>query len=225
MHHFLRPRMNMAPADGATGGATEVPVAPAAPAAPAAAPSSPPPPRDGEGRFVSRDQYDRVVGETRAEAAASRQEARRLREEKEAAEKAAAEARDAAAKAAAKAETEVTTVRSALGERLIDKELRLAAHQAGLQDLDLLALVKRDGLSIDKDGEVVGVAEAIAAFKTSKPSYFKSDAPPPPPAPTASGSAVAPAPDSNPVASNVRSLSAQDYAAAKAKMKLKLSRK
>lgn len=168
---------------------------------------------------VSKEQYDRAVGDARADAAAHRVAAKAAQEEKAAA-LAAAKAAQEEAEAKIKAANEQASVKiKAYEPRLIASELKLAAHQAGLIDLDLLALVKRDGIKIGEDGSITGIAEAINAFKESKPAYFKTAAAPEQKPP--SGHA-APAPAKNPQPTNIKDLSKEDYAKRKAAMKLRL---
>ncbi len=54
----------------------------------------------------------------------------------------------------------------------VDAELKAAAFAAGLVDIDLVSLIKRDGITIAADGSITGIPEAIAAFKAAKPQYF-----------------------------------------------------
>lgn len=58
---------------------------------------------------------------------------------------------------------------------LINSELKASAVAAGMTDLDLLGLpvLDRSKIKVDDDGNVTGVEEALAAFKTKKPEYFK----------------------------------------------------
>ena len=90
------------------------------------------------------------------------------------AQREAAEARAATAAAVAEREQAVAAATAAGNARLIDMELRLLAREAGITDLDFLALPSfdRSSVKVDKDGAIKGAPEAIAAFKAAKPTYF-----------------------------------------------------
>jgi hypothetical protein len=177
-------------------------------------------------KTVSQDQYDRTkrdLGDARADAAAARLTAKEAKAQSDAALAAAKTAQDeAAAKIATATETANTRVKT-YEPRIIESELKIAAMQAGLNDLDLLALVKRDGVKLGEDGTVTGVAEAIAAFKESKPSYFGAAAVVVPP--TASGAPGRPAPVVNPPETNLRELPKAEYEARKKASMLKLAKR
>lgn len=106
-------------------------------------------------------------------------------------------------------------------KRAIDAELKAAAATAGLQDMDLLPLIERTGLACDDDGNVTGAAEAVAAFKTKKPEFFRA-APAPRPGETItirSGSPAPPAPPpgpgGTPTGPDVRTMPKKEYGDAK----------
>lgn len=87
-----------------------------------------------------------------------------LKSEKEVAVK------DSTTKAVAEAEARFS---EAANKRLVKSEVRAQALAAGLIDKDVLSLMDISEITIDDDGEVTGVDEAIEAFKTSKPYLFK----------------------------------------------------
>ncbi len=107
----------------------------------------------------------------RAEAEAARAEAERIA--KETGDRlTAAEVR--AAEAAAAAQT-----------RVVNADLRLAAKDAGANDVgDVLALLPRDAITLDDKGEITNAAKLIEGLKKSKPYLFG----------TPSTSSTAPAP-------------------------------
>lgn len=87
--------------------------------------------------------------------------------------------------AAEKASAERVT---AFKERVTTADLRLAAKDAGMSDLDGLKMLDPATLKIGDDGSVTNAAEVIGAFKTAKPWVFgqtstsatTTTAPPPP---------------------------------------------
>lgn len=71
--------------------------------------------------------------------------------------------------------TQVTATINAkknMEEKLLQSKLETAAISAGIQDLDLVKLINRDNIKFTEDGEIEGVAEAVADFKTKKPGFF-----------------------------------------------------
>jgi phosphohistidine swiveling domain-containing protein len=137
------------------------------------------------------------VANVRAEAAAHRVNERSANEQVTAANARIAELtqevtrREEAARAAGA--TEVTTWKG----KAMEAALKAAALAAGLVDVDLVPLIKKDGIVVAADGTITGIPEAIAAFKTATPSYFgtrSADPPPAPSGPRAPGSPGAPPP-------------------------------
>jgi hypothetical protein len=133
-------------------------------------------------------------------------------------------ARDAEAKLAAlktSAETDkqsaIAAERSkvdALKPRIIEAELKAALVGEGVLDPELVGLVGRDGITVDENGAVTGVTEAVAKFKAAKPNFFRAPAAPAPapvPAPTSSGNPSAPPANPNPSPTNVKDMSASQY--------------
>lgn len=57
-------------------------------------------------------------------------------------------------------------------QKRIDAEIKAAAVNAGLTDLDLIKLIDRDKISIDNTGEPIGISDVVNAFKELKPAYF-----------------------------------------------------
>ena len=93
------------------------------------------------------------------------------------AEDAAAAAGKATTDAKTAAETEaaakIKEATSAADQRVIRAELKAVAVEAGMVDLDGLKLADLSTVKLDKDGEVVGAKEMMAALKKSKPYLFK----------------------------------------------------
>lgn len=78
-------------------------------------------------------------------------------------------------------------------------------------------MIDRRGVTVDDEGNVLGVTEAVAAFKEKKPGYFTAPVAPPPP-PRISGGPPPPpplAPGATPPTS-VRALPKADYESQKA---------
>lgn len=99
--------------------------------------------------------------EERKKAAMSEQE--RLQAEKEEAEKAAQEAKEKADKTL-----------EAANNRIIDTEIRAVARDLKANDVDVvLALLDKENIEIDEEGNVKGVEEAVKELKESKEWMFK----------------------------------------------------
>jgi hypothetical protein len=78
---------------------------------------------------------------------------------------------------------EAATGKAQRAERVaIRAELKALAINEGINDLLLIKLIDDSAISIDADGNVVGAAEAVAAFKTTKPAFFTGPAGAPTPA-------------------------------------------
>lgn len=59
--------------------------------------------------------------------------------------------------------------------RAVNADLRIAAKEAGAADIaDVLALLPRDKLKLNDDGDVTNAAEVVAEFKKAKPHLFGS---------------------------------------------------
>jgi hypothetical protein len=71
----------------------------------------------------------------------------------------------------------VEVERKARRDDKIDADLRVAAVQAGIVDIDGLKLVDRTALKINDKGQVEGVAELIEATKKAKPYLFHATGP------------------------------------------------
>lgn len=87
------------------------------------------------------------------------------------------------------AETAAANVRTRAQERARAADLRIAANEAGLRDIDALKLLDSGTLKLSEDGDVTNAAEAMEAFKAAKPYLFgqaatSSTATPPPVAPS-----------------------------------------
>lgn len=68
--------------------------------------------------------------------------------------------------------TRETEIRRAADRRVMTAELRVLAREAGMVDLDALALLDTSKLKLDDKGELVGGKEAMDAFKQAKPHLF-----------------------------------------------------
>lgn len=169
---------------------------------PAAAPLAP-----GETAEQRVDRLQRALADTRAEAAQyrinARQEAERTTALTAELEQARAATDSAVQTVRTNADSQVERERSLR----LDAELKAAAVSAGLIDPDLLPLIPRGTIKVDAAGNVVGLAEAIAAFKTSKPSYFRDGALAPAPVRLSSGLApIAPQPGATPPITTVKDI-------------------
>lgn len=59
--------------------------------------------------------------------------------------------------------------------RAVNADLRIAAKEAGAADIaDVLALLPRDKLKLNDDGDVTNAAEVVAEFRKAKPHLFGS---------------------------------------------------
>lgn len=123
---------------------------------------------------------EEVPDQWREHARELRRENANLREKTKVIDEAAAQAKidDAVKKAidAQKAETKATldAERAASDRRIINAEVKAVAVSLGLQDVDAIKLVDTSALKVDETtGEVAGVTELLAAFKTAKPYLFK----------------------------------------------------
>lgn len=209
---------------------------PAPPPAPAPAPApapvpAPPPPSPPPAPIATQAPHrdpESEKAELRAEAASYRISARdakaeadRLRAEVDSV-KAQTQAQIDAAKAPLQQKVEK------VNQRILDTELRSSAIQAGLADMDLLPLLDRSKITVDDDGNVTGVAEAVAEFKKKKPEYFGA-------APGVRGATPAdprrqspprndpPAPRDTPEAVDVRSMTKAQYDAHMAGMSRRIN--
>jgi predicted RNase H-like nuclease (RuvC/YqgF family) len=112
----------------------------------------------------------------------------------------------------------------------LDKKMMLVekvATEQGIIDPMAVSLIKLDKITINDQGEVQGVAEALAELKTKAPNLFKAPvaagadaaaAAAANPNPVSTGSAAQNPAPGTPGASSVAALNAIDYAAAKEKM-------
>jgi len=79
---------------------------------------------------------------------------------------------DRAAGEIAAGNEKLTASEKAANDRLIHAELKAIAVKAGLVDVDGLKLLDLSGVSLDKDGNLVGGDALIEAAKKSKPYLF-----------------------------------------------------
>jgi hypothetical protein len=183
-------------------------------------PQPPPaPPRQVADPAAEVERLSREIANVRAEAASHRIGERQANEQVAAANTRITELQAEAERRVAETRTRMDTDLQAERTARIDAELRAAAAVAGLEDLDLIGLptFPKSGVKVE-NGAVVGIAEAITAFKAAKPNYFRAPAsPPPPPAPQprAAGASGAPPPNPNPPPVSVKSMTPIEYAAYK----------
>ncbi|WP_199499906.1 phage scaffolding protein [Methylovirgula sp. 4M-Z18] len=116
---------------------------------------------------------------------------------------------------AAEAQARVAELEAALSardqaarEQLIRAELKTAALQAGMIDLDALKLIDPSSVRLDEHGDVIGVQALLTEAKQAKPYLFAS---------TNTSSTAAPPPAQSPRARHARDMSPSEYQAAKAK--------
>jgi len=163
---------------------------PATPVTPPAAPVTPP---AKTGNPLLDLPIEEVPDQWREHARELRRENASLREKTKSIDEAAAQAKidEAVRKAVEAQETKTKAIidaeREASHRRIINSEVKGAALSIGLQDADAIKLIDISSLKVDENGEVAGVTELLAAFKTAKPYLFKeapahsSNPNPPPP--------------------------------------------
>lgn len=155
----------------AAGGAMP-PQSPPAPPAPAAPPVAPDPPATGDPDAL-REPGKRALDAMKAERDADRA-ARKVLEQEIADLKTAGQSESEKAIAAAKKEG-ANEVRTKVHDQIRRSEVKAALTAAGvngaLLDLAIRASVF-EGLKVDDDGDVTGLADAIEAFRKSHPEIF-----------------------------------------------------
>ena len=62
--------------------------------------------------------------------------------------------------------------RATMENQLIDAKIEAIAVSAGLRDIELVKLIDKKDIKLGENGEIVGINEAVTAFKTRKPEYF-----------------------------------------------------
>ena len=132
---------------------------------------------------------------------------------------------EAADAARVTAESAALEAKQGAEARIIGTELKAAARAAGLIDADDLRLVDLAALKIDDNGEIVGLAELVEGFKTTKPHLFKAEASPADPAapvtlvPANSNTTpVTPPAPKAPGAKHAKDMTPEEYAAEKARV-------
>jgi hypothetical protein len=118
------------------------------------------------------------------------------------------EAEEIAATAAKSAEEGVSKVQQEANARIIRSELKAEAIKAGMIDLDGLKLADLTKVKLSETGDVEGAAELLTALKESKPYLFGATS-------NSSTPGNPPPPKSN-EPQDVRSMSKEEYAKAKA---------
>ena len=207
---------------GGGGGGTSPPPPPAAPPAhrldinlvqptsPPAPPAPPPPPAPPAG-IKTVAELETELANVRAEAAAHRISKNEAKDQAAALQTQIDQVKADVQRQVDAARGESSAKFTQLKGRLQDTAIKAEAAAAGLLDMDLIPLVDRAGITIDDDGNVAGVKEAIEKFKTAKPSYFRAagaggTSPPPPPPPATGQTGTPPAPAGGTPPSNVREL-------------------
>ena len=144
------------------------------------------------------------VAELRRENSTYRQRAIEHETKSKATEEALAKAQ---AEADAKADAKIAEISTAAEQRIIRAELKAAAKEAGMVDLDGLKMADLSGVKLNKDGEIEGVDELMKGLKESKPYLFG----------TPNTSSTAKPPDGKPpVPKKATEMSKEEYAKAKA---------
>ncbi len=69
-------------------------------------------------------------------------------------------------------EAERDGAKTAANERIVDADLRLAAKDMGIVDMEALKLLDKKGLKLDDAGNVTNASELLEAMKESKPYLF-----------------------------------------------------
>lgn len=179
-------------------------------------PSPPPSPPNPPAQAPTVAELQARITELNGEAAHYRVTARTAKEELAEAQTAltAAQGQSETARTEAQARVEATQkVADKFKGAAISAELKAAAVAAGIIDLDLIDMIPKASLTIDDEGRVTGVQEAVAAYKVAKPTFFQVAGPAPR---AASGSLHTPAPNPNPPVKPLRQMTKEEYAAAKA---------
>lgn len=179
---------------------------------PSSAPNPTPTPSAAEELLAAEKARNAAL---QAERDAERAKAARLQEQVEASERAKLEQdgnykalAEKAQEDAARARAEADAALSRAADVQVNSELRLALIRSGVVDPDVASLVDRSALRVE-GGRVVGIDEAVNAFKTAKPHLFGTA--PTLPASTATGGTQPTPSGGNPPPKNVMSMSRQEY--------------
>jgi len=170
------------------------------------APSSGPAPSPSQAPAEPQTFSREYVRELREEAATQR----RSRQEAEAQAKTHEEN---AKKAAAEAEAKVTAAQTAANDRIIRAELKAEALKAGMVDLDGLKLADLSKVKLNAEtGEVEGAEALMTDLKKAKPFLFGA------PASTSHAGTKPPKPG-DPEVKDARTMTAEEYAKERAKIR------
>lgn len=104
----------------------------------------------------------------------------------------------------------LTASEAAALDRVLRAELKTLAVKEGMVDLDGLKILDLSGVTLDKDGKLVGADALMEAAKKSKPYLFGAVA-------SSSGTAKVPG-ATPPVAKSAKDMTAEEYATAKAEL-------
>ena len=144
------------------------------------------------------------VAELRRENSTYRQRAIEHETKSKATEEALAKAQ---AEADAKADAKIAEISTAAEQRIIRAELKAAAKEAGMVDIDGLKMADLSTIKLNKDGEIEGVDALMKSLKESKPYLFG----------TPNTSSTAKPPEGKPTApKKATEMSKEEYAKAKA---------
>jgi chromosome segregation ATPase len=119
---------------------------------------------------------EEYVKDLRSESARYRNQAKELQKKAEDAEAKANElgkSAETAQQEAKKALDETKRLQSAYEQRIIRAELKAAAVEEGLVDMDAFKMVDLSSVKIADDGEITGVKDLISNLKKEKPYLFK----------------------------------------------------
>lgn len=66
----------------------------------------------------------------------------------------------------------ISSERDNTKQKYIEAKIESIAVSLGITDIDIVKLIKKDGISIDNNGDIVGVLETVQSFKQEKPHFF-----------------------------------------------------
>lgn len=62
--------------------------------------------------------------------------------------------------------------KQAVESKFVDAKLESLAISAGITDVDLVKLIDKSNVKLNEAGEIIGLTEAVQAFKQAKPNFF-----------------------------------------------------
>lgn len=66
------------------------------------------------------------------------------------------------------------SVTRAAQDRIVQAELKALVVSEGIKDIDVAKLIDLSAIKMDEKGDIIGLKEAVADFKTRKPDFFGS---------------------------------------------------